>query len=68
MLNVNFKIFILINIFFIANNSLGNPSKNISTGINYAKYRSPSPSSVGKPSSTIMMGSIKSVGIKNKWK
>jgi len=56
-----------IKIFFLANNTLGSSSKNMSTGINYAKYRSPSPSSVGKPS-TIMMGSIKTAGLKAKWK
>ena len=52
---------------FSANNSLGNSSKNLTSGINYAKYRSPSPSGIGNPS-TIMMGSIKSAGMKPKWK
>ena len=37
------------------------------TGINYAKYRSPSPSTGTRPS-TIEMGSIKSSGMKPKWK
>ena len=46
---------------------LGNSSKNLTSGINYAKYRSPSPSGIGNPS-TIMMGSIKSAGMKPKWK
>lgn len=39
----------------------------MNTGINYAKYRSPSPSSVGKPS-IINIGTIKSNGLKSKWK
>ena len=39
------------------------------TGLNYAKYRSPSPStSTGNKNSTIVMGSIKSNGMKPKWK
>ena len=53
---------------FLANNSFGNSSKNMSTtGINYAKYRSPSPQT-GTKNSTIVMGSIKPTGMKKKWK
>jgi len=67
MWNVNF--FLIFKI-FLANNSLGNSSKNMmGTGLNYAKYRSPSPStSTGNKNSTIVMGSIKSNGMKPKWK
>jgi hypothetical protein len=66
LLNVNLNLNFIKN--FLANNSLGNSSKNMSsTVINYAKYRSPSPTTVSK-NSTIVMGSIKTSGLKPKWK
>lgn len=47
--------------------SMNNSVKNIDTGINMAKYRSPSPATMNK-SSTITMGSLKTAGNKTKWK
>jgi hypothetical protein len=44
-------------------------SNNLGSTINIAKYRSPSPSTAGKTStSTITIGSIKNTGGKAKWK
>lgn len=46
---------------------MGSSVKNLGASINLGKFRSPSPSTT-KNSSTIIMGSLRMVGNKPKWK